>query len=74
MITRKLELRKEIKNLTNTIAMKCLDCVCCQPKEILRCEIEDCPLWDKRPKELRGLYILIKKLRQININFYEANN
>ena len=74
MKTKKLELKNQIKKLKNAIAMKCLDCVCCQPKEILKCQISGCPLWKERPKKLEGLYTLIKELKKKNIGFYEANN
>lgn len=70
MKTNKLNLKKEIKDLKKAIFKKCLDCVCCQPKEILRCEITGCSLWEKRPRELRGLYILAKQLRKQNLGFY----
>lgn len=74
MKTNKLNLKKEIKSYKKIIAMKCLDCVCCQPKDVVNCEIITCPLWEKRPKELRGLYIYIKELKKKNLGFYEANN
>lgn len=74
MKTKKLELRNEIKVLKKVIAAKCLDCVCCQPLEIGGCEIKDCPLWQKRPQKLKGLYTLIKELKEKNNGFYEANN
>ena len=72
MKTRKHELKNEIKTLKNAIAAKCLDCVCCQPKEIIRCQITGCPLWDKRPKELTGVYLLMKVLKEKNPGFFEA--
>ncbi len=74
MKTNKLNLKKEIKDLKRIISMKCLDCVNCQPKEILMCEITGCPLWEERPKELKGLYTYIKDLRQKNLGCYEAKN
>jgi hypothetical protein len=74
MQTKKLQLKKEIKELRKIIAMKCLDCVNCQAKEVLNCQITGCPLWEKRPKELRGLYTLIKELKQKNLGFYKAKN
>lgn len=70
MKTNKAGLKKEVKKLREAIAMKCLDCVCCQPNEILRCEINDCPVWELRPKEKRGLYILVKELKKKNPDFY----
>lgn len=74
MRTNKINLKREIKILRKIIAMKCVDCVCCQPKEILRCEIKGCPLWEKRPRELRGVYSLMKELKRKNIRDYEAGN
>lgn len=73
MKIKKLALKKEIKNLRQSIFMKCLDCCCCQIKEILLCEIQGCPLWKLRPKEGAGLYTLIKQLKQKNPQLYEAN-
>ena len=73
MKTKKLILKKEIKYRDKAIFMKCLDCCCCQIKEILLCEIKGCPLWELRPKESRGLYTLIKQLKQKNLGLYEAN-
>lgn len=70
MKTRKIALKKEIKYLRQSIFMKCLDCTCCQPKEILLCEIPGCPLWTLRPKKLEGLYVLIEKLKQKNPDLY----
>lgn len=70
MKTDKISLKKEVRRLKEVIAMKCLDCVCCQPKEVIRCEIPDCPLWKERPKKLEGLYILVKKLKKKNPDFY----
>lgn len=73
MKTKKIALKRKIKNLRTTIFMKCLDCTCCQPKEILLCEIQGCPLWEFRPKETNGLYTLINQLKQKNLGLYEAN-
>ena len=73
MKTNKISLKKQIKYLRDLISMKCLDCTCCQPKEIFLCEIKGCPLWEKRPIEATGLYTLIKRLKQNNIGLYEAN-
>jgi len=73
MKTKKLILKKEIKYRDEAIFMKCLDCCCCQIKEILLCEIPGCPLWKLRPKEGKGLYTLIKQLKQKNLGLYEAN-
>ena len=70
MKTKKVQLKNQIKELRKIIAMKCLDCLCCQPKEIMKCEITGCPLWKNRPKKIRGLYILIKELKKINLGFY----
>lgn len=72
MKTKKLELKNQIKELKKIMAMKCLDCVCCQPKEIINCQIAGCPLWENRPKKLLGLYTLIKELKKKNLGFYEA--
>lgn len=72
MKTSKVDLKKKIKHFNKIIASKCLDCVCYQPKEVLRCEIASCPLWTSRPKELRGLYILVKDLKRKNNDIYEA--
>jgi len=72
MKTKKIALKKQIKYLQEIIFMKCLDCTCCQIKEIINCEIKGCPLWEKRPKEAKGLYTLIKTLRQKNPELYEA--
>ncbi len=74
MKTKKLDLKKEIKNLKNIISLKCFDCVCCQPLEIAKCDITGCPLWEIRPKKLKGLYTLVKVLKEKNPEFYEANN
>lgn len=73
MKTKKLTLKKEIKYRDQAIFMKCLDCCCCQIKEILLCEIPGCPLWNFRPNAGKGLYTLIKLLKQKNPQLYEAN-
>ncbi|MBI4973315.1 hypothetical protein HZC27_01765 [Candidatus Roizmanbacteria bacterium] len=70
MKTQKIALKKEMKSLRQSIFMKCLDCTCCQSKEILLCEIPGCPLWNLRPKKLEGLYVLIEKLKQKNPDLY----
>jgi len=70
MKTKKNNLKRQIKILRAAIFSKCLDCTCCQPKEILLCEIPGCPLF--RPKELAGLYSLTEKLKQKNPDLYEA--
>lgn len=70
MRTSKLNLKKEIKELKRVIFRKCLDCVCCQPSEILKCQIITCPLWKWRPNRLRGLYSLAKDLKRRTHDFY----
>ncbi|MFA6016799.1 MAG: hypothetical protein WC744_01795 [Patescibacteria group bacterium] len=70
MKTKKLVLKQQIKNLRQSIFMKCLDCTCCQPKEILLCEKNGCPLWNYRPKEGKGLHMLIDQLKQKNPDLY----
>ena len=72
MKTNKISLKKEIKHLHEAIFMKCLDCSCYQPTEIIDCKIKVCPLWEERPKETRGLYSLTKKLKQKSSRFFEA--
>lgn len=72
MKIKQVELKKQIKNLRTHIFMKCLECTNCQPKEILRCQSYECPLWKERPVEAKGLYTLIKRLRQNNNEFHEA--
>lgn len=37
------------KSLRLAINAKCYDCVCYIKKEITRCEIKNCPLWNVRP-------------------------
>lgn len=74
MKTNKLGLKKEIKYRDQAIFSKCLDCCCCQIKEILLCETQGCPLYELRPKEPKGLYTLIEKLKQKNPRLYVANN
>lgn len=66
MKTKQVELKKQIKNLRSHIFMKCLECMNFQPKEIRLCQSPSCPLWQKRPIKARGLYTLIKRLRQKN--------
>ena len=72
MKTNKVSLKKQIRHLQDLISMKCLDCTCCQVKEIINCEITGCPLWEKRPLEAKGLYTLVKRLKQKNPDLYEA--
>lgn len=72
MKTRKNDLKNKIHQLEEVVAMKCLDCVCCFPKEIKQCQIKDCPLWNERPTEIKGLYILAKRLKGKNITLSEA--
>lgn len=74
MKTNKINLKKEISILKKTIAAKCLDCVCYQPKEIQRCQIINCPLWNYRPAGARGMYSLIKELKKKIIVDPEAEN
>lgn len=74
MKTNKVSLKKQIKYLQSLISMKCLDCMCYQPKEIISCESNTCPLWQIRPKKKKGLYILAKKLKQINLSISESKN
>jgi predicted nucleic acid binding AN1-type Zn finger protein len=70
MKTKKIELKNIIKDYKKAIAMNCLDCVCCQPKEVIICGISNCSLYEKRPKELKGMYRLAKELRKKNLGFY----
>lgn len=72
MRTKKTVLKRDISVLRKAIFSKCLDCVCCQPTLVIGCEISTCPLWQLRPKKLKGLYSLAKELRKSNIGFYEA--
>lgn len=72
MRTNKKGLKKEIKELKKAIFMKCLDCTCFQPKEIINCEISSCPLWKNRPREAKGLYILSKELKGKKDENFEA--
>ncbi len=74
MRIKKNNLKKIIKILQAAIFSKCLDCTCCQPKEIILCEIPGCPLFLFRPKELTGLYSLTEKLKQKNPGLFVANN
>lgn len=64
MKTHKKELKEKIKRLKTAIASTCLQCVCYQPMEVLRCEIDYCPLYSERPVTLLGLYTLAKKLKK----------
>lgn len=73
MRTNKISLKKQIKHLRNLISIKCLDCTCCQIREIIHCEIKGCPLWKERPNEAKGVYTLIKRLKEKNLGLYEAN-
>jgi len=70
MRTKKNNLKKIIKILRAAIFSKCLDCICCQPNEILLCQITSCPLFHFRPKEMKGLYSLIEKLKKNNPDLY----
>ncbi|OGK23157.1 hypothetical protein A2954_00510 [Candidatus Roizmanbacteria bacterium RIFCSPLOWO2_01_FULL_37_12] len=74
MKTTKNNLKKEIKKFKEIVAMKCLVCTKYQIKEIILCEIKGCPLWEYRPRQARGLYTLIKRLKQKNLGLYEAKN
>lgn len=74
MRTKKNNLKKIIKILRSAIFSKCLDCTCCQPNEILLCNISGCPLFHFRPKELTGLYSLTEKLKQKNPGLFVVNN
>ena len=73
MKTNKISLKRQIKHLQNLISMKCLDCTCCQINKIIYCEIKGCPLWEKRPTQAKGVYTLIKRLKQKNLGLYEAD-
>lgn len=64
MKTHKKELKEQNKKIKAAISSKCLDCVCYQPTEVLRCEIANCPLYSERPVTLLGLYALAKKLKK----------
>ena len=64
MKTHKKELREYIKKLETTISAKCLDCVCYQPREVLLCEIHNCPLFSVKPVTLAGLYTLAKNIKK----------
>ncbi len=74
MKTKKNNLKKIIKILQAAIFSKCLECSNYQIKEVLFCNILGCPLWDLRPKQATGLYILIEKLKQKNNRNIEAKN
>jgi len=64
MKTQKKDLKNRIKEFETVISAKCLDCVCYQPREVLRCEIYSCPLYSERPATLLGLYTLAKNLKK----------
>jgi hypothetical protein len=64
MKTNKKELKGEIRKLKRMIAGACLQCVCYQPKEVLRCEIQSCPLFAAKPASSAGLYTLAKNNRK----------
>lgn len=72
MKTSKNQLKREIKMLKNSIAEKCLDCLCLQPKEIIHCQNRSCPLWNCKPYRLVGIYTLAKKLKEKNLNFFKV--
>lgn len=74
MKTNKISLKRQIKNLNDLVAMKCLECSNCQIKEVLLCEIKGCPLWKNRPNKAKGLYILVRHLKQNNSKNFEAND
>ena len=67
MKTKKLELKGEIKNLRKIIALKCLDCVSNQIREINTCEIRGCSLWVERPKNFKGLLLRKNKIKIKNV-------
>ncbi|MCM8787537.1 MAG: hypothetical protein NC935_05730 [Candidatus Omnitrophica bacterium] len=71
---RKTNLKKQIKQLKEKIYAKCLDCTCYQPKEVILCEIKECPLWSERPKDKKGLYSLSRNLKRKKSQFFEAKN
>lgn len=78
MKTNKRDLRNEIRLLHKIIFLKCLECCnahqCSgQIKEVINCEILDCPLFNFRPKKIKGLYILAKQLKQKYLLNSEAN-
>jgi len=64
MKTNKKQLKQSLRDLKEKIASKCLDCACYQPREVVRCEIRDCPLFSNRPSSLVGLYALAKKVKK----------
>lgn len=68
----KYDLKKEIKCLRETVTLKCLECCNYQIQEVTECNVPGCPLWEERPKEAKGLYTLIKQLRQKNLVNIEA--
>lgn len=72
MRTKKRDLKRVIKYLHESISSKCLECCCCQIKEVILCNILGCPLWDLRPKTAKGLHTLIERLKQKNNQNIEA--
>lgn len=68
----KIQLKNYIKFLHKKINLYCLRCTNNQPKEILRCQTKDCPFWILRPVNGRGLYILIKREKKINLQVSKA--
>lgn len=72
MKTNKISLKRQIKYLQKTIYLKCLECCNCQIKEVIDCEVKGCPLWETRPVEANGLYVLVKQLRKKNLTNSEA--
>lgn len=74
MKTSKNSLKKTIGIYQDLVSLKCLDCVCCQPKEILKCNVSTCPLWNNRPKKLEGVYKLANRLKKKNSENFEAKN
>ena len=58
------QLNKLIKILKKAIAEKCIDCVCFQPHEVLKCEVDTCSLFKLKPKRLTGLYSIARRLRR----------
>lgn len=72
MRTKKIDLKKKIAEMQRLMTMKCLECVCYQPKEIGLCEIKDCPLWKYRPSKLEGVYSLVKQMRRKDLPISEA--
>ncbi len=72
MKTNKVNLKREIKKLRNTIFLKCLECCNYQIREAIQCQIKQCSLWSERPKKARGLYSLVKILKHQNLDNPEA--